>query len=146
MLPLTIEVPTLADLPAAAARLHAAIAGAGCPVVAVEGEMGAGKTTLISALAGVLGVADAVSSPTFGLVHEYRDRHGKPIYHFDFYRIDTPEEAARMGAGEYFDSGYLCLIEWPARVVPLLPVPRLRLTIARSGLEARQLQLALIAE
>lgn len=146
MLPIKIEVPTLIDLPAAARRLQAAIRESGCSVVALEGEMGAGKTTLISALADVLGVADAVSSPTFGLVHEYRDRDGHPIYHFDFYRIDSPEEAEQMGAAEYFDSGYLCLVEWPARVAPLLPVPRLQVRIAALGPETRQLQLDVILQ
>ena len=125
MLPSSFAWATPADVPAAAAYLQAAIAEAGCPVVAFEGEMGAGKTTLIRGLANVLGVADDVSSPTFALVNEYRDARDRPVYHFDFYRIDSVDEAERIGASEYLDSGYLCLVEWPGRVAALLPEPRL---------------------
>jgi tRNA threonylcarbamoyladenosine biosynthesis protein TsaE len=144
MLPLSIAVPTVAALPAAAAQLQAAIAASGCSVVAFEGEMGAGKTTLIRALAGALGVADDVSSPTFALVNEYRDGKDRPVYHFDFYRIDSVEEAERMGAAEYLDSGYLCLVEWPARVAPLLPEPRLEVQLDVLPTGARQIQLKII--
>ena len=144
MLPLTISVPTLAALPAAADQVRAAIAAAGTTVVAFEGEMGAGKTTLIRALAGTLGVADDVSSPTFALVNEYRDGDNSPVYHFDFYRIESIEEAERMGAAEYLDSGYLCLVEWPARVVALLPAPRLEVRIEVLSDEAREIHLVII--
>ncbi len=144
MLRQTIAVPSLAALPAAAAQVQAAIHAAGCAVVAFEGEMGAGKTTLIRALAAGLGVADDVSSPTFALVNEYRDGHNQPIYHFDFYRIDSVEEAERMGAAEYLDSGYLCLVEWPARVAVLLPTPRLEVRMAVLSAEAREIQLKII--
>ena len=71
-------------------------------------------------------MADEVSSPTFALVNEYRDGRDQPMYHFDFYRIDSVREAERMGAAEYLDSGYLCLVEWPARVAALLPSPGLK--------------------
>ncbi|MCC3153039.1 tRNA (adenosine(37)-N6)-threonylcarbamoyltransferase complex ATPase subunit type 1 TsaE [Hymenobacter sp. BT770] len=145
MLPLLITVPTLADLPAAARQVQAAIAESGCSVVAFEGEMGAGKTTLIRALAGTLGVADDVSSPTFALVNEYRDGRNQPVYHFDFYRIDSVEEAERIGAAEYLDSGYLCLVEWPARVAELLPEPRLEVRLDVLSAEARTIHLALIS-
>ena len=144
MLPLTISVPTLAALPNAAAQVQQAITASGATIVAFEGEMGAGKTTLIRALAAALGVSDDVSSPTFSLVNEYRDSRNKPVYHFDFYRIDSVEEAERMGAAEYFDSGYLCLIEWPARVAPLLPEPRLEVRIEVIGSRAREIQLKII--
>ena len=144
MLPFTIAVPTLAALPTAAAQVQQAIAESGATVVAFEGEMGAGKTTLIRALAATLGVFDDVSSPTFALVNEYRDGGNKPVYHFDFYRIDSVEEAARIGASEYLDSGYLCLVEWPARVEPLLPVPRLEVRLEVLSGEAREIQLKII--
>ena len=144
MLPFTIAVPTLAALPTAAAQVQQAIAESGATVVAFEGEMGAGKTTLIRALAATLGVFDDVSSPTFALVNEYRDGGNKPVYHFDFYRIDSVEEAERIGASEYLDSGYLCLVEWPARVEPLLPVPRLEVRLEVLSGEAREIQLKII--
>ena len=134
-----ISIPTLADVPAAARQLAAAIAEAGHPVVVFEGEMGAGKTTLIRALCAELGVADDVSSPTFALVNEYRNGQGRPVYHFDFYRIDSEDEAARLGAAEYFDSGYLCLVEWPGRVAGLLPSARLLVELTVTGWESRVL-------
>jgi tRNA threonylcarbamoyladenosine biosynthesis protein TsaE len=136
---LTLDIPTLAALPTAAQQLATAIAESGHSVVAFEGEMGAGKTTLIRALGAVLGVADDVSSPTFALVNEYRNGQDKPIYHFDFYRIDSEEEALRLGAAEYFDSGYLCLVEWPARVAGLLPPAYLQVNLLVTGSESRQL-------
>jgi tRNA threonylcarbamoyladenosine biosynthesis protein TsaE len=139
--PMKIDIPNLAALPAAARQLAAAIAESGHSVVAFEGEMGAGKTTLIRALGAALGVADDVSSPTFALVNEYRDGQGKPVYHFDFYRIDSELEAVRLGAAEYFDSGYLCLVEWPARVAGLLPAAHLQVNLEVTGSESRQLQI-----
>ena len=144
MLPLEIVVSTLADLPTAAHRLQAAIVESGCSVVAFEGEMGAGKTTCIRALALALGVADDVSSPTFALVNEYRDGRNQPIYHFDFYRIDSIEEAEQMGAVEYLDSGYLCLVEWPARVAALLPVPHLEVRVTVLPDETRETYVTVI--
>ena len=134
-----IEINKLAELPGAAQQLARAITQARATVVALTGEMGAGKTTLVRALCAELGVADEVSSPTFGLVHEYRDGHGRPVYHFDFYRIDTPEEAQRLGTAEYFDSGYLCLVEWPDQVASLLPPDCLRVELRATGPESRQL-------
>ena len=134
-----IDIPTPAALPEAARQLAATIAASGHSVVAFEGEMGAGKTTLIRALGAELGVGDDVSSPTFALVNEYRDGQDRPIYHFDFYRIDSEVEAAQLGAAEYFDSGYLCLVEWPARVAGLLPPARLQVELTVTGPESRQL-------
>lgn len=81
-----------------------------------EGEMGSGKTTLISEICRQLGADDDFGSPTFSLVNEYADREGNPIYHFDLYRIDSLKDALDMGAEEYFNSGELCLVEWPDRL------------------------------
>jgi tRNA threonylcarbamoyladenosine biosynthesis protein TsaE len=85
-----------------------------------SGEMGAGKTTLIAALCEQMGISDAVSSPTYGLVNEYRVGSSK-VYHFDFYRIENEGEAIEMGVEEYFYSGNICFIEWPQKVTSLLP-------------------------
>lgn len=144
MLPTSIALSTLAELPAAAAQLLAALTEAACPVVAFEGEMGAGKTTLIRAFCAALGVADDVTSPTFALVNEYRDGRDQPVYHFDFYRIDSENEAERIGASEYFDSGYLCLVEWPARVAGLLPLPYLEVRLTVQPDESRTVELKII--
>ena len=102
-------------------------------IVLIRGEMGAGKTTLISAMSVAMGVRDAVSSPTFSLVNEYEDRDGKPIYHFDFYRIDDEEEALDMGVFEYFDSGALCFVEWPEKIESLWPESPLILDVSTDG-------------
>lgn len=90
-------------------------------VVALFGAMGAGKTTLISAIMEHLGSTDNVTSPTFALVNQYNTAANKPVYHFDFYRINRIEEAFDMGYEEYFYSGDLCLVEWPELVEQLLP-------------------------
>lgn len=91
------------------------------PVVLFVGPMGAGKTTLIKAICNHLGVQDEVSSPTFALVNEYLDGHGESVFHFDMYRITDQEEALDFGIEEYFDSGQLCLVEWPQNVQALWP-------------------------
>ncbi|NVO32435.1 tRNA (adenosine(37)-N6)-threonylcarbamoyltransferase complex ATPase subunit type 1 TsaE [Hymenobacter lapidiphilus] len=135
----TITISSLADLPAAATQVRAALGNH--TILCFEGEMGAGKTTFIKALCRELGVADEVSSPTFALVNEYRTAADVPVYHFDFYRLDEPAEAEGIGASEYFDSGYLCLVEWPARVAPLLPDHRLTLTLTVTGPASRELKI-----
>lgn len=94
-----------------------------------EGELGAGKTTLIKAICGSLGVADNVNSPSFSIVNEYETLEGDTIYHFDFYRIKDQMEAIDIGADEYFFSGNLCLIEWPSKIPSLLPDNYLKITI-----------------
>ena len=90
-------------------------------VVALFGAMGAGKTTLISAIMEHLGSTDNVTSPTFALVNQYNTAANEPVYHFDFYRINRIEEAFDMGYEEYFYSGDLCLVEWPELIEDLLP-------------------------
>ena len=90
-------------------------------VVALFGAMGAGKTTLISAIMEHLGSTDNVTSPTFALVNQYNTAVNEPVYHFDFYRINRIEEAFDMGYEEYFYSGDLCLVEWPELIEDLLP-------------------------
>lgn len=86
-----------------------------------EGEMGAGKTTLIKAICHTLGVLSMVQSPTFSIVNEYTTHEGHPVYHFDCYRLRNEAEALDIGIEEYFDSGNYCLIEWPERIASLWP-------------------------
>lgn len=85
-----------------------------------EGEMGAGKTTFIKSICKVLGVTDEITSPTFSLVNEYQTASGKTVYHFDFYRIRSVEEVYDIGYEDYFDSGNICLIEWPSNIESIL--------------------------
>lgn len=90
-------------------------------VWAFFGEMGAGKTTFIQQICKQLEVIQQVASPTFNLINEYETSSGKLVYHFDFYRLNDLEEAMHIGTVEYFDSGELCLLEWPEKVEPILP-------------------------
>jgi tRNA threonylcarbamoyladenosine biosynthesis protein TsaE len=90
-------------------------------IVAIEGKMGAGKTTLIKSVCKELGVHETVSSPTFALVNEYTDAEGESVFHFDFYRIKKLEEVYDIGYEEYFYSGNFCFIEWPEMITELLP-------------------------
>ncbi len=118
--PPSFRVASEADLPTAAQWLLAHLSGR--TVVLLHGGMGAGKTTFVRAVAGVLGVADHVSSPTYGLVHEYRAADGRAVYHFDLYRLGNAREALDLGIFDYLDApGALSLIEWPERLAELLP-------------------------
>lgn len=88
--------------------------------VLFNGEMGAGKTTLISALVRALGGAEDASSPTFSIVNEYKVTDDF-VYHFDFYRIKNHYEALDIGVEDYFCSGYWNFMEWPEKIKMLLP-------------------------
>ena len=91
-------------------------------LIAFHAPMGAGKTTFTTAVCKALGVReDAVSSPTFAIINEYRTAEGEAVFHFDFYRIEKPAEALDIGLYEYLDSGSLCLMEWPENIEDLLP-------------------------
>ena len=99
-------------------------------LIAFYAPMGAGKTTFITAVCKALGVEeDAISSPTFAIVNEYRGRGGRSIFHFDFYRIEQPAEALDIGLYDYLDSCELCLMEWPENVEALLPEETLQVHI-----------------
>lgn len=76
--------------------------------------MGAGKTTFVNAICKALGVIDSTSSPTFSIVNEYQSPVGA-LYHFDFYRLKTEEEALDLGYEEYFYSTQYCFVEWPEK-------------------------------
>ena len=107
-------------------------------IVAFYGEMGAGKTTLIREICRQKGVVDNVTSPTFAIVNHYRN-DSEDIFHFDFYRIDNPAEAYDLGYEEYFDSGNLCLVEWPEKLGMLLPDECLNVRILATGNESRMI-------
>jgi tRNA threonylcarbamoyladenosine biosynthesis protein TsaE len=98
-------------------------------IVALYGNMGAGKTTLIKAICYEMRVNENVTSPTFSLVNEYKTSDNQTIYHFDFYRINNISEVYDLGYEEYFYSGELCFIEWPEMIEELLPENTLRIYI-----------------
>lgn len=116
----TIEIKSIQQIDEAAQGALKAFQGKN--IVCFYGTMGAGKTTLIRAICKALGVADVVTSPSFALVNEYTDRNGKPVYHFDFYRIKRIDEVYDFGYEEYFyNPEALCLIEWPELIEQILP-------------------------
>ena len=123
-----IRIENLNTIRKAAQQFLAAIP-ADTRVIAFYGSMGAGKTTLIKNLCHKMGVTDEVNSPTFAIVNEYVTEEGESVYHFDFYRIKKLEEAYDIGFENYFDSGNLCLIEWPEMIEPLLPEKYIRVVI-----------------
>lgn len=110
---------SLDKLPEAGAAFIKAMDGR--RIFAFDGSMGAGKTTFIAEVCRQMGVADDSGSPTFSIVNEYRAADGSPIYHFDFYRLESPQEALDMGVEDYFYSGSLCFIEWGERIGSLIP-------------------------
>ena len=123
-----ITINGLQELEASAKTFLEAIGNAS--LIAFYAPMGAGKTTFITAVCKALGVEeDAISSPTFAIVNEYRMRSGEPLFHFDFYRIEHLEEALDIGLYDYLDSGALCLMEWPENIEGLLPEETLKVQI-----------------
>lgn len=116
-----IKIDSVENLPAAAAEFVSLMGDE--TVYAFHGEMGAGKTTFIRALVEALGVdPEEANSPSFSIINEYRsETTAELIYHFDLYRLESVEEALEIGVEDYFDSGALCLLEWPERIEPLLP-------------------------
>ncbi|MBQ6286999.1 MAG: tRNA (adenosine(37)-N6)-threonylcarbamoyltransferase complex ATPase subunit type 1 TsaE [Bacteroidales bacterium] len=134
----TITIKNLGDLDRAAEEFLSSIEGH--RIIAFHAPMGAGKTTFTTALCRKLGVReDAVSSPTFAIVNEYRTCTGEPMYHFDFYRINKVSEALDIGFYDYIDSGCLCVIEWPENIEDILPEDTLVVTISVAPDDSRVL-------
>jgi len=105
-----------------------------------DAPMGAGKTTLIKAIARELGVTEMASSPTFSIVNEYCTGDDAPFFHFDLYRLKSEEEAYDMGLDEYFDSGTWCMVEWPEQAPGILPDSVHRITITILDENMRELK------
>lgn len=137
----TITIASEADLERAAGEFVSLMGDE--TVYAFNGPMGAGKTTFIRALVRALGVNDdEASSPSFSIINEYRsDTTAELIYHFDLYRLESVEEALEIGVEDYFDSGALCLLEWPERIEALLPDDTVIVDIAVNSDESRTLTL-----
>lgn len=112
----------------------------------LEGDVGAGKTTLIRALCTQLGVRDNVSSPTYSLVHEYAAVSGEVIYHFDFYRIRHEEEALDLDFMAYFESGSYCFVEWPTKIYNVIPPGYCQVDLITQPDGCRTLHMHLIKE
>lgn len=124
----SIVISDISQIDAAARRFLDETAGHS--LIAFYAPMGAGKTTFTTAICRQLGISgDAVSSPTFAIVNEYRTEAGESVFHFDFYRLAKSAEALDIGLYDYLDSGCLCLMEWPENVDELLPDDTLRVSI-----------------
>ena len=122
---------SLLDLDDIAKNILDIAADKGIKTSILMGDLGAGKTTLIKALAKQYGVLET-SSPTFSLVNEYKTPSGQTIYHMDLYRLESLDEALDMGIEEYLDSGNLLWIEWPQVILPLLDA-YMEIVIEREG-------------
>ena len=110
-------------------------------VYALDGDLGTGKTLFSQGFAEGLGVAEAVNSPTFTIVQEYTSGR-LPLYHFDVYRIEEPEELEEIGYEEYFFGEGVCLIEWAEQIQELLPVGTIHIYIEKDldhGLDYRRI-------
>ena len=132
----TIDLPDPAATQALGVRLGRLLfPGA---IVALVGQLGAGKTSLVRAIADGLGVPDGrtVTSPTFLLIQEYEGR--LPVYHFDVYRLAGAAPFADLGAHEYLEGDGVCLIEWADKVGGQLPAQRLSITLEVTGEHSRR--------
>jgi len=124
-----IPIQSLADIDSAASEFLKRLGNR--RLVAFYAPMGAGKTTFSAAICRSLGVdSDAVGSPTFSIVNEYRTADGEPLFHFDFYRLDKISEALDIGFYDYIDSGYLCLMEWPENIEEIIPDETVKVSIS----------------
>lgn len=108
-------------------------------IVAFDGKMGAGKTTLIKELCRQLGSTSNVSSPTFAIVNEYNIDQTDKIYHFDFYRLNKEQEALEIGLFDYLDSGNWCFIEWHEKIASYIPLETIIIKIEEISNEEREI-------
>ena len=104
-------------------------------VVLLDGDMGAGKTVFAKGVALGLGIEEEVTSPTYAYMNDYDGR----LFHYDCYRIETPEQAERLGLADYFDMGGICLIEWAQNIAPLLPKDVKRVQIKKINENEREI-------
>ncbi len=112
-------------------------------IICLEGDLGVGKTVLVKGLAKGIGITEPVSSPTFTILQEYREGR-LPLYHFDAYRIEDPEEMYELGFEEYLFGDGVCIIEWASQIEELLPADVLWMTIEKDltkGLSYRRISI-----
>ena len=129
----SIQINSLTDLQEAAKKFLQQFGDE--RIFAFYGKMGAGKTTFIKALCRELGSTDPITSPTFALVNEYTTAKNERIFHFDFYRVKTLEEAMDIGFDDYIYSENYCFMEWPELVEALLPdkLVEVKIEVGKTG-------------
>jgi tRNA threonylcarbamoyladenosine biosynthesis protein TsaE len=135
-------VYSLRDLPQTASRFWKAVGNA--RVLAFHGKMGSGKTTLIHALCDTLHVKDIISSPTFSIINEYfytEQKVTKKIFHIDLYRLKDEKEAIQAGIEDCLYSDHICLVEWPEKILSILPEDTVHVFIEMVGTETRKLRI-----
>ena len=121
-----IRVAGVESLPLAATKILKVLSPG---LILVDGQMGAGKTTLISELCKQLGIDDEPSSPTYSIVNEYYSELYGSIYHIDCYRFESDEEAYDIGIEEYLDGSGYCFVEWSEKIKKLLPDDYVRIIV-----------------
>ncbi len=134
-----VQLKSLNEIDSVAEQLLAY--GGDTPIWIFNGDMGAGKTTLIKSICERLGVQDVVNSPTFSIVNEYIDAEDNKIYHFDLYRIEDEEEILDIGIEEYLASGFRCFIEWPAIAANHLPMEYMTISLNVNPDTIREIEL-----
>ena len=112
-------------------------------VIALEGEMGAGKTTFVHAYCKMAGVKDAIGSPTFSIINQYLTKDQQSIYHIDLYRLKDEEEAIQAGVEDCLYSGNTCFVEWPQKAPGIFPDSTLHVTITAINTNTRKLKINL---
>ena len=112
-------------------------------IIALHGQMGAGKTTFVHAICEVLGVQDAVISPTFSIINEYSSTTVGSVYHIDLYRLKNETEAIAAGVEDCLYSGNLCFIEWPEIAPGIFPDDIVHCYLSVKGNNERMLQIKL---
>ena len=109
------------------------------PLCLLYGEMGSGKTTLVSEICKAINASGNISSPTFTIINEYKLYDGEPVYHIDLYRIKNTEEAVDAGVEECISSSFICMIEWPEIVEDIAGTQYLKVEIAVAENGIRQI-------
>ena len=112
-------------------------------IIALHGEMGAGKTTFVHAICNALGVKDNIGSPTFSIINQYQTNLAEIIYHIDLYRLKDEAEAIETGVEDCFYSGNYCFVEWPERVLAIFPDNTLHASIVAVNNDTRKLTINL---
>jgi tRNA threonylcarbamoyladenosine biosynthesis protein TsaE len=110
-------------------------------VIALQGELGSGKTQLVKGIASGLGIEDTITSPTYTIISEYTAADNVPFYHIDAYRLKDEDDFLNIGGNELLSGGGICVIEWSCRIAGSLPPDTITVKIGITGAETRVIQI-----